>query len=346
MMLRNLFVLSTLLVACSNDYDLTPDPSLNAEPNPPDLSAVTKEDRIVQVTVPSVDVLWVIDNSCSMTEEQQALSDNFGKFVQYFVGSGLDYHIGVVSTDWDNESGDHRGKLQVSGGKKWIDDTTADPEGIFKDMAVLGTWGSAYEKGRAQAYGAIELLGDSFNSGFYREDAFLAIVSISDEDDYSGNTPVGLNEFISWLDNLKPAEDMVSFSSIVGPEGGCSTAIETGDEYLAVTRAIGGIEWSICDPNWDQVLEELGMQAAGLKREFYLSEVPVVESVQVRVEEAGDELKFERDVDWEYLRSRNSIRFFSYVPNPLSEVFITYDVLSGEKVTEEVTSGEEEEGSE
>ena len=67
----------------------------------------------MQVTVPSVDVLWVIDNSCSMTEEQQALTDNFNKFVQYFVGSGLDYHIGVVSTNWDNESGDHRGKLRV-----------------------------------------------------------------------------------------------------------------------------------------------------------------------------------------------------------------------------------------
>ena len=54
-----------------------------------------------------LDILWVIDNSCSMTEEQQALSQNFASFVQYFVGSGLDYHIGVVSTDWDNLAGDH-----------------------------------------------------------------------------------------------------------------------------------------------------------------------------------------------------------------------------------------------
>ena len=341
-MMRSVLVLFSLLAGCANDYDLLPDSSLNATPNPPDLSAVTKEDRIVQVTVPSVDVLWVIDNSCSMTEEQQALTDNFDKFVQYFVGSGLDYHIGVVSTDWDNDSGDHRGKLQSSGGQKWIDDQTTNPEGIFRDMAVLGTWGSPYEKGRAQVYGALELLGDSYNSGFYREDAYLAVVAISDEDDYSGSSPISLNEFIPWLQNLKPEDDKVSFSSIVGPVGGCDTAIETGHEYLAVTEAIGGIEWSICNPNWDQALEELGMQAAGLKREFYLSQVPVVDTVNVRVVEDGVDSSFERGVDWEYLRSRNSIRFFTYVPNPLSEVLITYDVLSGEKVTEDEDGGEEE----
>ena len=81
---RVLFVMG--LIGCQSDINLIPDSSLTSTPNPPDLSAVTKEDRIVQVTVPSVDVLWVIDNSCSMIEEQIALTDNFGKFIQYFVG--------------------------------------------------------------------------------------------------------------------------------------------------------------------------------------------------------------------------------------------------------------------
>jgi hypothetical protein len=202
-------------------------------------------------------------------------------------------------------------------------------------MAVLGMFGLPDEKGRAQAYGALELLRDSYNSGFYRNDAFLAIVAISDEDDYSGNNPISQTEFISWLQNLKSNADMVSFSSIVAPEGGCNTAIEPGTEYLNVTRAVGGIEWSICNSAWNSVLEELGMQAAGLRREFFLSEVPVEESVSVRVVDDGDELSFERGTDWDYVRSRNSIRFATYVPNPLSEVFITYTLLSGVQMTEE-----------
>ena len=102
-----------------------------------------------------------------------------------------------------------------------------------------------------------------------------------------------------------------------------------------MTRAIGGIEWSICNPDWGQVLEDLGMQAAGLKREFFLSEVPVESSVRVRIVDAGDEITFEQGVDWEYDRSRNSVQFYTYVPNALSEVFIEYDVLSGAQASDE-----------
>ena len=349
---KPLLVTLVCTLGCQSDINLIPDSSLTSTPNPPDLSAVTKEDRIVQVTVPSVDVLWLIDNSCSMIEEQIALTDNFGKFIQYFVGSGLDYHIGVVSTDWEDDA--QQGKLQGSGGLKWIDDQVTNPVQVFGDMAVLGTYGSAYEKGRAQVYGALDLNRDTDNAGFYRDEAYLMVVAISDEDDSSGvvgaydysNIPdipaiVEPVAFADWMKGLKKNEEMVSFSSIVGPESGCSTAIEPGTEYLEVTRLVGGIEWSICDPNWDQVLEELGMQAAGLKREFFLTEVPVAETIAVRVVNDEDELLLEEGVDWEYFRSRNSIQFYTFVPDPLTEIFISYDVLAGEKVgaSEEETEG-------
>jgi hypothetical protein len=97
------------------------------------------------------------------------------------------------------------------------------------------------------------------------------------------------------------------------------------------------------------VLEELGMQAAGLKREFYLTEVPVDDTIEVRIvatDTNGDtleEITFERDIDWEYIRSRNSIRFFTYVPNPLSQVLLSYDILAGEKVGEDSSGTEDTE---
>ena len=49
-----------------------------------------------------MDVLWVIDNSCSMLEEQTTLINNFGAFIGYFLDSQLDWHIGVTSTDMTN----------------------------------------------------------------------------------------------------------------------------------------------------------------------------------------------------------------------------------------------------
>ncbi len=313
------------------EYTFDPDASVIGEPNPPDLSTPVQVDRIVQTTVPAVDVLWVIDNSCSMSEEQEALTTNFPKFMQFFVDSGLDYHVGVTSTDMDDWA--HRGKLQPDpwSGIKYIDAEVAEPVPVFQRMADLGTFGAADEKGRAAAYNGLEVLAATDNAGFTRDDAYLSVVVISDEEDYSGTNPISLPDYIDWMLNFRQSSDMVSFSSIVGQATSGNCAWEEGSEYNAVTDAIGGIKWDICDNNWDQVLEALGMQAAGLRREFFLSEVPVADSIEVWIEEDGNRIEFEAGLDYQYDRSRNSILFASFVPNPLSEIFIEYEVLAGEQ---------------
>lgn len=45
-----------------------------------------------------MDILWVIDNSFSMCQEQKILRDNFGLFVQQIEKTNLDFHIGVTTT--------------------------------------------------------------------------------------------------------------------------------------------------------------------------------------------------------------------------------------------------------
>jgi len=47
----------------------------------------------------AVDMLWVIDNSGSMAEEVARLQDSFDVFMNEFVTLGLDYQIGVTTTD-------------------------------------------------------------------------------------------------------------------------------------------------------------------------------------------------------------------------------------------------------
>jgi hypothetical protein len=321
-MWRSLVVIG--LVGC-NEYNLQGDPSLQAEPNPPEIGAPEVEDRIVQVTVASVDVLFVIDNSGSMVEEQTSLSNNFSAFMQYFLDSGLDYHLGVISTDMygntDPNEG-HRGRLRTFSGERWIDPSTSDPVGRFRNMVMMPE-GSGDERGRGALWTALVTQADAYNQGFQRPDAFLSVVVISDENDYTGNLPVSRAGLIEWLrEEARPSPDMVSFSSIVGPRGGCATA-EAGTEYLDVTDAVGGVAWSICDSDWTGALEALGIQAAGLKREFFLSQVPVPESIDVWVEVEGEVVR----EAFTYNRSRNSVRFDTFVPEPLSDVRIRYELL-------------------
>jgi len=46
-----------------------------------------------------VDILWVVDNSGSMCQEQKVLRDNFVKFIDELNQTNLDFHIGLTTTD-------------------------------------------------------------------------------------------------------------------------------------------------------------------------------------------------------------------------------------------------------
>ena len=324
-----------LLAACASEQDLVgsqlpPVQELLPPPATPD-----RTDRYVQTTQPEVDILWVVDNSTSMSDEQQAITSAFPTFMNFFLGSGLDYHIGVVSTDMTDP--DQSGRLIEAQGIRWIDPTTADPVGVFSEMANLGTGGAHMERGIQAAWASLEIE-TAFNDGFYRDQSAVHFVVLSDEDDQTSSGQITTDEFIDYLGGLRTDEEQVSFSSIVSPPPPafpCEGASSTGTRYLQVTSAIGGVKWSICDRDWGAVLEQLGLQTVGLKREYFLSEKPVLGSIDVSVTDpAGTDFEFsELDTstglgDWTYDETRNSVTFVAYYPPEGSTVAIHYDVLS------------------
>lgn len=162
-----------------------------------------------------IDILFVIDNSGSMNEEQISLSANFSAMVSVLenIEGGLpDLQIGVVSTDVGAgplvistcvENGDD-GRLQniaVNGqcsppSDRYISDRVGI-DGVtrlknysgtlaetFSCIARLGITGCGFEQPlesmrRALNGSRVE------NAGFLRNDAYLAVVIISDEDDCS-----------------------------------------------------------------------------------------------------------------------------------------------------------------
>ncbi|HND28447.1 MAG TPA: lamin tail domain-containing protein [Myxococcota bacterium] len=60
---------------------------------------VYQDDFFQQERINTVDVLLVVDNSCSMVEEQNKLATNFDSFIQFFTEADVDWQIGVVTTD-------------------------------------------------------------------------------------------------------------------------------------------------------------------------------------------------------------------------------------------------------
>ena len=330
-----LWMIAILTASCIEYTIERPDEPVIGVPNPPQLETRVREDVITQVVKPEVDILWVIDNSCSMVEEQTSLVNNFDLFISYFLDSQLDWHIGVTSTDMrDSEVPGNNGILRSVGEIKFIDENTPDPVGTFREMATLGTSGSGNETGIGAAYSTIAIHDDcDHNKDFYREDATLSIITISDEEDYT--TDPGINEFISWLLNLKSDSEDVTYSSIVCLDesilNGYKCAVGSyqlpslGSRYISVTNAVGGILWDVREYDWAPVLEQLGLQAAGLKREYFLTEVPIVSTLEVYVEEDEDTVySFKQDIDYTYSQTRNSITFITYIPPQYSKVHIEY----------------------
>ncbi len=101
-------------------------------------SQLTQEDVFQQQRIQTVDVLLVVDNSCSMIEEQRKLATNFDAFIQFFDEAAVDWQIGVVTTDV--ESADQRGHL--IGGDDEIVLTNADGREVDA-VAYARTWSIA-----------------------------------------------------------------------------------------------------------------------------------------------------------------------------------------------------------
>ncbi|MBX2797503.1 MAG: hypothetical protein KTR31_07545 [Myxococcales bacterium] len=323
-------LLVTMSTACSPDYQIAGGaPPQGVENLPPPENPI-QLDQILQVTIPVVDVLWIVDNSGSMADNQTELANNFPIFMTYFLGSGLDYHIGVVSTDVDNIN--HRGKLRESDGYRFITPKTKDPLTVFADMVQLGSTGSNTERGREAAYWALELEADGFNKGFLRndEESGVHVIVISDEDDYSRQNVISKAEFIAYMNLLRARDPLVTFNSIVNPPGaGPLQDIDAGREYLALTDGIGGIKREIGNSSFTEFLQTLGLQAAGLKTEFHLSRLPVLETIDVwAVTEEGATIPFTPIEDYTYNARRNAIQFREFIPEPLTQINIEYTVLA------------------
>lgn len=143
-----------------------------------------------------VDILFVIDNSPGMGDVQNDLSDALMEFVSDLSDiDGLDFHIGVISTDIVNS--DHQGRLQNGlpdqpgcPGQRplYVTSSTSSGPSVLACNAVLGETGDDYEAGLdAVRYAFLGPAGQpgAENEGFARADARLVVIFVSDEDDCS-----------------------------------------------------------------------------------------------------------------------------------------------------------------
>lgn len=284
------------------------------------------------------DILFVIDNSCSMVAEQDALTRNFRSFIQIADSGLLNYQIGVTSTDVSVGDTSARGRLEpvdadpVDRIVTRASQPTPLQRFVTNGRAVGTEVGSGDERGlEAMRIALSEELLAGHNFGFVRAQALLSVIIISDE--YDQSPAEDLEVYEQALLDLKGGDpSQVSVSAVVGPlPGGCSGPGGDATEaprYTELARRMGGVVESICTSNWQEVLSRLSNTAFGLRARFALGERPGdPEAIEVRVDGLGIERLDEIGVArWRYQASTNSVVFVSrHIPGPGALVEIEYD---------------------
>ena len=117
----------------------------------------THTDVFEQEEIRKSDILFVIDNSCSMSQEQDLMSENMETFVEKLVLSGVDFQAAVITTD----------DTTPIGGVMYGDDF--DVVSQLSTAVDVGNDGNSIEKGQEKAMEAIDLLGPLSPGKFVRD---------------------------------------------------------------------------------------------------------------------------------------------------------------------------------
>lgn len=305
-------------------------------------TAGLNKDTFAQDPRPKADILWVIDSSCSMRDEQQYLSQNFAAVISYAtsaVPGGIDYQMGVIDSDPNTATG---GKLKGDAlNPKVLRYNTPRVDDLFRAKVQVGTSGSGNEQFADLAVRALTApLVNTDNAGFLRPDAVLAVIAVTDADDQS-QLPWTVIEGL--LRNVKGAARPGMFSyNVIGPftsstPPGCEydDFVDFSDmglhDYLVATFA--GVKGQICNQQWAQTLQVIGRTAFGYRDRFFLSAQPDMMSPAPVFTLTLDGINVpETDTTggtvWSYDPASNSVRFSSqYVPEPGQTLTVAYHVL-------------------
>ncbi|MEM6863285.1 MAG: choice-of-anchor D domain-containing protein [Myxococcota bacterium] len=282
-----------------------------------------QRDTFEQLGRSQVDILFVIDDSGSLTDEQDDLRENFDSFIKFAEAQALGYHIGVIGTDRLIGNGRLRPLSGNPMNRVVRPQTQPSPRQVFLQNADVGVTGVQSVPLQA-AYNALRPpLLDRHNAGFLRREAVLSIIAVTGGRDFSNqDTDFYLEAFRAIKGSQEPR--LVSFSAIAGNEDCEGT--QPAPRLQTLVQATGGIEESVCTEDWSRFLEELSQPVFGFRSRFLLTKAPVPETLQVFVD---DELLVDVDdsgqVSWTFDEEQLAIDFRPLsVPGAGTRVRIEY----------------------
>lgn len=275
---------------------------------PPNLKAKIDQNKRVKLNIgeeltPKVDILFVIDNSGSMSTHQIHLKNQIEYYANEILKiTAIDFHIDVLGSDANRAlDGLH------------LTRKTPNFLAVLKRRLLIGATGGGVEKFFSPVHTALKQQVNGQGT-FLRENAALNLIFITDTDDQSAN--ISPQRFYNFLLSLKKkAAKIITFAALI-KKPSCRGELPSSQITLLPTfiRFTNGVTVDLCS-GYSRSLIELAEKVVRQALVFKLKEVPIYESIYL----SYGTMQIPRDVDkgWSYNPETVSIRIS---PNFFKEV--------------------------
>ncbi len=300
-----------------------------------------------------IDILWVIDNSGSMQTSQQAIAANFQRFIDRFEQNGFDFQIAVTASDaYKDDFNASLGMAVYKNGTYVVDGITyTAPKILTKDTPNLeqafianilrGINGSGDERTLQSMRSALNNQ-TNIEMGFPRSDAYLSVIMLSDEDDFSWNGTGSkenqyndpalytLQSYVDFLDvktGSTSTNRNYNINSIAIQDSACQNALGNNGRKIAIRQnglasLTAGILASLC-ADFGASLATISNKIIELSTQFYLERTPSEGSLKVFV--GGQAVPVDSSNGYSYNATNNSITFHgTAVPAAGSQITVSY----------------------
>lgn len=297
---------------------------------------VDQVDRFTQQDASKVDVLFVVDNTSSMLEEQPKLVQGIPSFVSAALSKGVDLHVAVTTTGIDpanpacpgGAQGGEAGRFFPADNSNLRQMTNLTPNlsGELQQNVQVGLCAYVEEGLEAMRRALSDPLVSSAddprtplpsdgNLGFLRDSAALAVVFVGDEDD---NSPDDVGAYVQFLQSKKGLSQpqRAVIYAIAPTAQQCPTAGGVGTRYAEAATKTGGAVLSACAPDYGPLLADVANKAFSPQARFPLSATPVAGSISVTVNGVGT-------TAWSYDANGNAV-VFGTPPAPGAKIAVSY----------------------
>jgi hypothetical protein len=228
------------------------------------------------------DLIWVIDNSGSMDDEQDELAANTESFIQAFVDSNIaqsDFKMAVTTTEaWYNDAQTFREDVNGNVYDFSKASLEANKQGFidnFKAAVQIGNT-ARYENGSQieKTFASMERV-YAQNAGWFGDDKkALLFIFLTDEREQSDSKLVA--NWLAQFDGLKTRSDLVKMFPIYNPGS------DTDGKFAATRTHYNVPEYNILN-SFDSILDNITLNITNLLSGFSLEDGRVVDENTVEV---------------------------------------------------------------